>query len=545
MKASQSKNALWFLGFGLIYFAVFIFPNLQGARNAAMLAAFEIDEYAQYPHLLGMLTPGDSLYQSLRNFLVYQHYFYGYPFYFLSALAVFPLKLALGSAWPLNTALIAATLRQMISVFPMILSVYLLVKMQTRLRPIWKAAGLFIFLLIVPAVVRNNLWWHPDSLAMLACVMVVFFLDRDDLRFGRNFFFAAAACGIAAGLKLSGFFFGLAIPLYLAWGFLEKKITFRRILILAAAFLVVMAAALTVSNPLLLLPQERQEIFRTMLLQIEQTSSGVFFYQKSSSHFLNSIDENFITNFGGLIFLFAVLIAFILQFLLPEFRQNGRRQRLLAVLLAWILPLMLTIDQAAYRRTNYFLPVMIPFLSTLGGLPFEDLKKYLIGSAGRRLAAVGLILMAGLIIFQAALFACVDFTYIRDAAKKEQTSPALAFYQTLDQEYLPLLGTDKLVIFRDWRVYFPSSPTREIEMSWDMASYDFIRPINPDLILLERANLELFANPESVEKAVDQEKSRSIYEFYRDASENRIEGYTIMYADHFGLAFVRSGLRNR
>ncbi len=545
MKASQTNNAFWFLIIGLIYFAVFVFPNMQGARNAAMLAAFEIDEYAQYPHLLGMLTPGDSLYQSLRNFLVYEHYFYGFPFYFLSALAVLPLKLIEGSVWPQNTPVIVASLRQAISVLPMILSVYLLVKMQTRLRPIWKATGLFIFLLIVPAVVRNNLWWHPDSLAMLACVMVVFFLDRDDLRLGRNFFFAAAACGIAAGLKLSGFFFGLAIPLYLAWGFLERKIPFRRVLILATAFLAVMAAALVASNPLLLLPQERQEIFRTMMLQFEQTSGGVFFYQKGVNHFLNSIDENFKTNFGSLIFLFSVMIALVLQFILPEFRSNSRRQRLLAVLLAWILPLMITIDQAAYRRTNYFLPVMIPFLSTLGGLPFEKLKLYLRGSAGQRLAAAGLILTVGLVIFQTAQFARTDFFYIRDALRKEQTSPALAFYQTLDHEYLPLLGAEKLVIFRDWRVYFPSSPTREIEMSWDMASYDFIRPINPDLILLERANLELFDQLESVEKAVDQEKSRSIYAFYRDASENQIEGYSIMFADNFGLAFVKSGLWNR
>jgi hypothetical protein len=545
LKASQKNNAFWFLVIGLIYFAVFVFPNLQGARNAAMLAAFEIDEYAQYPHLIGMLTPGDSLYQSLRNFLIYEHYFYGYPFYFLSALAVFPQRLIEGSAWPQSTPVIVATLRQAISVLPMILSVFLLVKMQTRLRPVWKAVGLFIFLLLVPAVVRNNLWWHPDSLAMLACVMVVFFLDRDDLRFGSNFFFAAAACGIAAGLKLSGFFFGLAIPIYLAWGFLERKIPFRRVLILAAAFLLVLAAALTASNPLLLLPQERQEIFKTMLLQFEQTSSGVFFYQKGSSHFLNSIDDNFKTNFGSLVFLLCVLIAFVLQFLLPESRNNSRRQRLLAVILAWILPLMITIDLAAYRRTNYFLPVMIPFLSILGGLPFEDLKMYLKGSASQRLAAAGLILMAGLVIFQTVQFARVDFTYIQDAARKEQKSPALAFHQTLDHEYLPLLGAEKLVIFRDWRMYFPSSPTREIEMSWDMASYDFINPINPDLILLERANLELFAQYESVEKAVDKEKSRSIYEFYRDALENRIEGYTIMYADNFGLAFVKSEIWNR
>ncbi|MCD4753454.1 MAG: hypothetical protein K8R40_10315, partial [Anaerolineaceae bacterium] len=62
---------IFFILTGLLYFSLFIFPNLKGAQNADMLAVFEIDEYAQYPHLIRMLSPGDSIYQTIRNFTIY------------------------------------------------------------------------------------------------------------------------------------------------------------------------------------------------------------------------------------------------------------------------------------------------------------------------------------------------------------------------------------------------------------------------------------------------------------------------------------------
>jgi uncharacterized protein YktA (UPF0223 family) len=542
LKGDQVKKIAWFFGIGIVYFSLFILPNLKGAQNAAMVAVFEIDEYAQYPHLVEMLIPGSTFYQTIRNFLIYNHYFYGYPFYFFSALSVLPIKLIEGAAWPASTPVIMATLRQMISVLPMMLAIFLLVKMQTRLRPLWKAAGLFVFLLIVPAVVGNNLWWHPDSVAMLACVTVVYFLHRDDLRFGKNFFIGAAACGLAAGLKLSGLFFFAAVPLYLIWGLVEQKINVRWMLMMAVAFVGLMAVGLVISNPLLLFPQERVEVIKALTMQFQQTSQGIFFYQKVSDKFLNSFDENFFMNFGNPLFLVSLILNLLFQLTLPVLRKNNRQLRLQAIILAWIIPVMLTVDSAASRRAHYYLLVMIPLMSMLGGLPFEEIKNLLKGKPLNRLAAAGLMLSAGLVVFQAAQYVKVDVAYYREALTKEETSASIAFFHTLDSEYLQKIKADKLVIYRDWRIYFPSRPDREIEMSWDLASYDFIRPIHPDLILLERVNVNLFSNPESVEKAIDRDKSLQNYTFYKDALENRIEGYTLLYEDNFGLAFVKTNL---
>ena len=132
---------------GVLYFCALIPFNLTGAETPEMLEVFEVDEYAQYPHVMRMLTPGDSLYQTGRNFFIYLHYFYGFPFYFWSALSILPLKL-FPSVWPDNTRIIVCVLRQMISVLPMILSAGLLTWIVTKFKNILTAVLLDILLLV-------------------------------------------------------------------------------------------------------------------------------------------------------------------------------------------------------------------------------------------------------------------------------------------------------------------------------------------------------------------------------------------------------------
>jgi hypothetical protein len=538
-----NKNAVWFAAIALIYFIAFILPNLKGAQNASMLAVFEIDEYAQYPHLIDMLTPRASFYQSLRNFLIYQHYFYGYPFYFLSALAALPIKLILGGGWPANTPVIAAGLRQLINVLPMIAAAYLLVSMQTRLKPFWKALGLFVFLLHLPAVVGNNLWWHPDSLQVLSGVLVLFFLDRDDLRFGRNFFLAAVVCGVAAGIKYTGFFFFLAVPLYLVWGLLRKKISSGKTLLLGAGFVVVMLAALVITNPLLLLPQERGEVIANQVLQFQQTSQGILQTTSEPYFTLGNYPEDFRLHYGELAFVLMAIGSLIYGLLRFKGAEEDRQRRLLALIAAWIIPVALTINFSATRRTFYFLTVILPLFSCLGALPFERIPSWWKEkTGGQRVSAWVLTAIAAAILLQGASFLRTDVQKYTQALTREETSASIAFYKTLDADYLPKIAKARLVIYRDWHVYFPSRADREIEMSWEMVNYDFLRPIALDLILLDRENLNLFSKPESVDRSVDKEKARAVYEFYRDAAADKIPGYMLIYQDNFGLAFVKTGL---
>jgi 4-amino-4-deoxy-L-arabinose transferase-like glycosyltransferase len=195
-----------------------------------------------------------------------------------------------------------ADLRQLINVLPMLAAVLLLVYTWTRFKSVWRALGLFVLLLAVPAVVDNNLWWHPDSLGMLFVALVFFFLDRDNLRFGRNFILAAAFCGVAVGTKYLGVFFVFAIPLYLVWGSLTHKIHWKRSLGLGALFVGVMAAAVVVSNPLLLLPQERAELISTQVWQFQQTTVGIIMKVTEPYFSLSAYPQDFRIHYGELMF---------------------------------------------------------------------------------------------------------------------------------------------------------------------------------------------------------------------------------------------------
>ena len=65
------KLTFWILVLiGVLYFCAMIPFNLTGAETPEMLEVFEVDEYAQYPHVIRMLTPGEGIYQTIRNFFI-------------------------------------------------------------------------------------------------------------------------------------------------------------------------------------------------------------------------------------------------------------------------------------------------------------------------------------------------------------------------------------------------------------------------------------------------------------------------------------------
>ena len=111
-----------------------------------------------------------------------------------------------------NYPVIMLILRQMVSVLPMLIGLLILVYLQDGFRT-YRSPLLFTFLLFVPAVLANNLWWHVDGLVFLLIMLVIYFLRKDDLRFDKNFIIAAALIGCATAAKLVGLYFFLAIAI--------------------------------------------------------------------------------------------------------------------------------------------------------------------------------------------------------------------------------------------------------------------------------------------------------------------------------------------
>ncbi len=539
----DQKNTLFVLiVLGGIYFSLFIFPNLTGAKDASMLAVFEVDEYAQYPHVLQMLSPGETFYQTLRNFLIYLHYFYGYVFYFCSAVVLLPIKLFSGENWAAQTQLNIVVLRQMINVLPMIVSVLILVYMQTRFKSLWKSAALFLFLLSLPVVLVNNLWWHPDSLVFLFIVLTLFFLQRDNFQYGKNLFAAAVACGLATGTKHLGLFFVLAIPVYLVWGMSRKTIHWKRALLLGLGFVAVMVAAIVISNPLLLLPMERAEIIATQKLQFQQTSSGLIVANSEPFIRWGHFPDDLRIHYGEWFF---ILFAFALLGL-GLWKSS---QRLLdTMILCWMIPLTATVFIFATRRTHYLLPVIVPLYSALFVFwdpidAFSRIKKHSENwNLSNFLHIFTQLMMSGLILFQFVLFIQSDVEIINRQLHREADSQSIAFYNRVREKVLPEITADHLRVYRDWHIYFPDSAQVKVAMEWDFATHAMIEELRPDLILLEKENVKAFSNRDMVAQAIDPGDIKPVYLFYKDAAADQLQGYSKVLEDSFGVAFVRDSI---
>ncbi len=236
--------------FGVIYFALFIPPNLQGADTPHEFSLYGGDEKIIYPILTQMFTPGETFSQTLYHLFIYEDYHYGYPFYLLSALTLLPSRLIFGADFAQQTQINMLLLRQLISVLPMILSAFVLTYLMTRFRKLWISLGLFVLLLFMPGVVGYNIrFWHPNSLAVLMVALTLYFLVRDRVRLGPNFYYAAVCSGLATSLRLVGFFFFLAVGAYLVYAWLWRKEKLRNVIVSGVAFVVVMLLAIVLSSP--------------------------------------------------------------------------------------------------------------------------------------------------------------------------------------------------------------------------------------------------------------------------------------------------------
>ena len=128
----------------LAFFLIFLFPNARGATSEGLLAKTSIDEPITYPYVVRMLTPASGLKDLWERWIIYGDYHYGYPFYFLSAVAVLPVRLIHGASFTNFTGINLLLLRQLISVLPMLIACAWMVYLVTGFRRVWESAGLLI-----------------------------------------------------------------------------------------------------------------------------------------------------------------------------------------------------------------------------------------------------------------------------------------------------------------------------------------------------------------------------------------------------------------
>ncbi len=363
----NKTRVTWLVAFiCLAYFLVMAIPNGLGAQSERMLAATSVDEPVTYPYVVRMLSPAKDAKDLFTRWVIYGDYHYGYPFYFLSALVVLPVRLVYGALFTNHPALNLWLLRQLISVLPTLLAAALLAYLHTRFEKPWHTLGLLLILLSMRAVVRSSIqWWHPDALSLLFIVLTFYFLARDRLRFGMHFFLAAAACGVAAGIKFAGFFFFLAIFAYLLAGLLRKALSPRRTLLYAGLFVAVMAAALVISNPFLYNRGAREELVKIQSFKTEELAQGYahddpLYYSKGPAWWAWTLETWYAH---------PLILGFLLLSLLAGCVW-GPNRLLNRLILLWVAPFSIYLLYfVAVKPDHYWLPVMLPLFSAALNIP--------------------------------------------------------------------------------------------------------------------------------------------------------------------------------
>lgn len=513
----------------LSYLILFVFPNRAASENLDMVSVIQPDEAVPLSYAIDMIRPADTVKQALINFAFYDYYFYGYPHFAYSALVLLPLKWANALD---NMPLVMLTLRQMVSVLPMLAAILLLVYMQTGFRT-YKAYLLLVFLLAAPAVVENNLWWHPDSLAILFVVLTLFFLWRDEHRLGRNFYLAAAMCGFAIGTKGLGWYFFLAVAVYLLVTLFLKKASFIKVFYSGALFILTMLAAYVFSNPLLVFASTRQQYLNVMETQFEFLQKG---YEVVYDIGLAAATPQVRTYYGT----WAVVLLALGTCIWGALR--GSNRLLNQLILAWFVPLTVLVFGFIHFKFQYWMPVILPLFSTLV-LLFPDkisdltLKRGMQGSVliVRLFRWMGLVVLA----LQFVSYMVYDVKAYNYKLHAEETEPAFAFYEKALDVLAPLPNLEYYV-YHDVRVYVPEMSGWARESRFEMLDYAFIEERNYDILLLLQQRIYDYLAPDV--EGIDPARLVASRQFYADADSGALRGYQLLYRDEFGLIFVSDAL---
>ena len=362
MDINQKRNLRVIALVGILYFILFIFPNASTMGSNNPIAYLHKDEFVTYPVVERMLEYSPNLSEAWGRLIIYGDYHWGYPFYFLSMLTLLPLRIIQGADFYNHTEVNILIIRQVISVLPMILTAGVLTYVLTHFRKLWASLFTFLFILTIPAVVRNNMhWWHPDALMILAIALTFLFLDLDKYRLGKYFLLAAAACGLASAIKLFGFFFFLTIPVYLLLTWRRKGTVFKRIILSGLMFVGIMLIVIVLSNPFLFYEGPRGDMLATQAYKSVELSEG---YTHEESLYYSLGPEywrwTLTTSYGDPNFIVLLLLLLGLAgAAIPD-------RDIYWLLLAWIVPVGIYLMWfVSPKPDHYLMPLLIPLYATV------------------------------------------------------------------------------------------------------------------------------------------------------------------------------------
>ena len=506
----------------IIVFTLYIFPNEMGSENISMVQMFEPDEAVLIPYIYRMIEPAPNFYQFIHQFIFYDYYFYGFPFFAFSALILLPIQL-LGQLN--NIPLVMVLLRQFISVLPMVAAILILVYMQDGFRT-YRSPVLLVFLLSVPAVIQNNFWWHPDGLTLLFVALTIFFLKKDNLQLGKYFLIASIMTGLAASIKLVGFYFFLAIGLTLLLSLVYKRSSIIKILAMGLVYILIMGFTYLVANPFLLSHWARDTFWGIFQKQTTLLSEGYGIEYAKGIMASTQILEQY---FGEVIFLLIIFGTSIWGAI------NGPQRLLHFLLIAWFIPITVTVFFFTHFKFQYWLPVAIPLFSSLILLLPEKME------VPRQFSKANIFrtLLLFLILIQFVFFIRNDIKAYSNRITRGENNPRIEFFDVA----LKSLGKYAhlpLNVYYDYRLYVPPQEGWTTSTTFDLLSYDFIENGDFDVLFLLEQRIKDYLNPNAI--GIEPAEFSKSKKFYQDAEIGEISGYRLLFHNSIGLVFIRDNL---
>ncbi len=350
----------------LVVFVAYGFVNWRGADDYEAFFRQSSDEAVMYPILMDSMKPGDDLRATLYHIFIYEDYHYGYPFYALSQLVLLPVKWLTGDGFERNLQVNMLLLRQVTSVLPLLLAALVVVYLADRLRSFWRSVLLLILLLTMSGMDGyNRQFWHPDGLNALFIVLVIFFLRRDALRFGCNFYLAAVFCGLSISTRVYGAFFVLSVGGYLLYAVLTRSVTLRQGFGRGLLFVALMLLVVFLSSPYLFEAGARTKL--AAIFDEKQVEMAIGYaepdvdniYRTGWEVWLPFFDTQFTANWFSAFLALSILSGMFLS----------REKVFYGVLLGWVIMLGgYLVYFVAVKSSQYMIPLFLPFSGGVYGI---------------------------------------------------------------------------------------------------------------------------------------------------------------------------------
>ena len=483
---------------------------------------YEPDEGAIYDVVQRMTLPKGRLDEQILRFIKYDFYHYGFPFFGLAGLTALPFRLTSNFS---NTPALMAAMRQVVNVLPSLLGILLLVYLQDRFSS-WRSIALFLLLNLLPGVIRNNLWLHPDGLAFFLTTVVIYFLWRDKRQFTKFFFTASFFCGVLIATKLIGVYFFLTIATLLIIGIVRKELSFKQAVGKGLLFMVVMGLGVIIANPFMFDFDALRTYAFTFLREMSEITKGYdLAYATGISAAVGPLQEAY----GNLFFVLLSIMAMIYGAF------HAKDRHLYTILLTWFIPLTFVVLFVSHFKYQYWLPAIVSASSALYLLLPGNSQSQLTPKLGKPLVLIA----SALILLQVSLFIRTDYHSLQDRVHRSDNDPRIHFFEKSMLILSPLNKIEPHVYY-DYRLYMPEQDGWWQETSFEMLNYGFIEGNNFEVLFLLKQRIWDYTNPNAV--AIDPDDLATARIFYNDALSGTIRNYVLLFEDEVGKVFVRKDI---